>query len=635
MNDFDEQIRSGIAAATQDAGDIDPAELAARLRARQSAEADGSGAGSPTAQNSKASDPTAVSPRVASVGSVSDAPATSHQGRGRRWLSIAAAVALLAGVAGFGVWRASADDATHLVTANPDPVAHGFDDWTAGWHEIDPGPVPPSSGVSLAYFDHRLVVANTTWSAEGETSPDPVPKAGVWAFDPSDERWSTLPTPLFETISLVSAGEQLVAVGGPANWLSRGLDRPLRWATWHPGNKSWTDHGAVPVAPELRTVGVAGPSGPGGESLIWTGERVIDLTRGAVLDPSTGTATPLPLPGNLIDYTHLISATPVWIGDAVLLTSWSRNPGLAWDSRGQPLPEIPGPPMADPDVSTGATGVAVDGRVVLVAREDPARGRSASFDPESGKWTELPTALEPSKPGWCPSTSAAVGGELVVQPCAPVDFVERSNPLILHDGKWERMPLPPRAEWGIETWLGTDKALFVWSSDNDLINNPQAPYRWAAVWIPGPDDGRKPIDSTRSAEPQESSGSTNSTASSTTTTAIPSDCMVNKLPDLGPVLPASMDFGPNPGVGGTGSSEGCYRHWGSTTDTSIHLTQHSGMSFFHSTPERTDDDFASFEIEDGFAVEYLGTPSWSAEVYGISRAEFDKMVNKLVANPPS
>ncbi|HTO00268.1 MAG TPA: hypothetical protein VL068_06295 [Microthrixaceae bacterium] len=631
MNDFDEQIRTGLADATKGAGGIDSEVLAARLMARQGSEAAGSTAGSPAPSAA-----TSASTEAGNVVSITDGRASSHQGRGKRWLSVAAAVALLAGAAGFGVWRANNGDATHLVTANRDPVARGFDSWTPGWHEIDPGPVPPSAGVSMAYFDNRVVVANTTRSAVSNASSNLVPKAGVWAFDPRDESWSTLPTPPFETVSLVSAGEQLVAVGGPANLQSTQLERPMRWATWSPGESRWTDRGSLPVEHALQVLGTAGPSGPGGDSLVWTGNRVINVTRGAVLDPATGTATELDLPGNLIDYAHLISSTPVWTGDVLVLSSWSRNPGLAYDSLGKRLADIPGLAMADPDLSVGATGVAVDGRVVLVAREGQATGRSASFDPESGQWTELPTVQEPKEPRWCPPTSASVDNEIVLQPCHSLkgEFVALSNPLVLRAGKWEPIPLPPQSERGVDTWLGTDEALVAWTSESEVEYNPEAPFRWAAVWIPGPGDGRKPVNSSKPATSKAGSSSTGSSVPNSRP-AVPDDCFVNKLPDLGSVLPASMDFGPNPGVGGTGSSEGCYRHWGSTTDTSIYLTQHQGLSIFHSTPERKDGDFASFGIEGGFAFEYLGTPAWSAEVYGISRAEFDKMVNALVANPPS
>ncbi|MCB0952919.1 MAG: hypothetical protein KDB13_09430, partial [Microthrixaceae bacterium] len=58
-------------------------------------------------------------------------------------------------------------------------------------------------------------------------------------------------------------------------------------------------------------------------NLLWTGNRVVDMTHGAVLDPSTGSSEPLEMPDDLVKYTHLLSSNAVWTGREVVLAAYS------------------------------------------------------------------------------------------------------------------------------------------------------------------------------------------------------------------------------------------------------------------------------------------------------------------------
>ena len=161
-------------------------------------------------------------------------------------------------------------------------------------------------------------------------------------------RGAPLP-PLFgEGLGLTATDDQLVAVvdqSGPV-----GRAGGTRWATWAPGDSDWTVRGEVPVAAQLEALDVQAPIVNAENSLVWTGERVLDVGRGAVLDPDGGAAEPLPLPDDLLGYAHLSAATPVWTGDQVNLASWAPSPGLVWDATGKRMPDIPAPPSCRSDV---------------------------------------------------------------------------------------------------------------------------------------------------------------------------------------------------------------------------------------------------------------------------------------------
>ncbi|MCB0970998.1 MAG: hypothetical protein KDA97_05700 [Acidimicrobiales bacterium] len=394
--------------------------------------------------------------------------------------AVAAAVLLVAGLAWFGRDRA----ADRVVTTDELPSA-GWSTWEPGWHDIDPGPLPATGDVSLARLgDELVVVTSETATAEGAVVP-----AGAWAFDPAGRRWRELPAPPFAVLDVVATDDGLVAVGREQAW----AEAPS-WATWRSGEAAWTVRGAVPAAPAIAAVG-SGVRGDGGEQIVWTGERVLDLTQGAVLDPATGEVDELALPADVVGFTHLVGATAVWTGTRAVLVGWSRQPGLSWDAFGQDLATLPAPPAA-PAAGGEASTVAVEGQLVAVAREG-AGGTVAVLDPVAPAWTEggtIPTATEV----WCPYRAAAVGARLVVQGCeergddaavaiAPDVATSTDWAALDEPPAWDRLERPPRPETGIETWLGTDDALVVWSGDADVTNNPDAPYRWLAVWIPPTD----------------------------------------------------------------------------------------------------------------------------------------------------
>ncbi len=463
MNDLDERIHRGLTEATRQIAQLEPEELAARLRRR-------------------AADTAPMT---------TQAPATQ---RNHRRLAFAAGIVLIAGVVGVGLVMSNGQEANERVVADGADTdrsggSTGFAGWSPGWHELDTGPLPVGEPPSLAWFDGRLYAAVTLRSPDGEA--DQTDTAGFWAFDPESRKWSELTPPPFPSVEIVATSSGLVAVSGPTP-SSSGSPRDVNWATWSPGdvgdpNGGWSTHGEMPVSESLRRVGSPGPTSPHvRRSILWTGKVVIDFTAGSVLDPHDGSAEPLEMPGDLIPYTHLIQATPVWTGTRAVVVGWSSAPGLSWDEEGRFIGEIPGPPMADSINTYGASAVSVAGDAVIFGFEhspaDPGVARVGS----DNRWEPLPSV--PNSPEeWCPYLSATVSQEVIVQGCdletADGDFLPRTYYRWKGDA-WSAMPDPPRSEHGMQRWLGTDQALVVWSSVLDSFNNPRAPFQWAAVWIP-------------------------------------------------------------------------------------------------------------------------------------------------------
>lgn len=397
-----------------------------------------------------------------------------------RYLSVAAA--FLLAVVGLGVWTLVGDTGDGDIDAVDDVPEEpgGFEAWGPGWHPIDPGPVPAMHGAQLMWSSDRLVVAGSAPSGSDGSV------ARVFAFDPATRDWSELPRPPVGASRFVVAGERLVAVGSDEEWPAE----PVReWATLAQGAGDWVVHGPVPESPVLAQAGAIGV-GVGRDRLVWTGERVIDVGLGAVLDPATGTATELPVPSDVIAYTHLLAATPVWTGDQVVLTAWSDRPGLAWNALGADRTDVPGPVTEGwpRSTSSAAPTVAIGGEVVLASdgtdegSNPSSTGYIATFDPATGEWTRLPDIPGPSNTT-CPYRLTAVGDSPVVQPCS--DGTDEALRLV--GDTWNSIGAPPISGCCITSWLGTDDALVTWSTDADTLNDPRAPYVDAAVWVPPSD----------------------------------------------------------------------------------------------------------------------------------------------------
>jgi hypothetical protein len=445
VDELDETIRRGLRAATDDVDGIDPAALARRLEERRA--------------------------RAGSTAAVEEV----RDRRPRRALAVAAALVLVAGAA-LGGFLLTGDREGRFAATDPGaPEPRGFEGWAQGWHQLDTGPVPAMNSHFLVRWGDRLVVIGS-WYVEGD---DEV-RSAAYALDPVTRSWAELPLPPFVELGVVAAGDRLVAVG-------RGADGPPhRWATLSEGASGWVDHGTVPAAPEILSTGVQPTDFSGRPHLVWTGERVLDMTNGAVLDPATGTARPLPMPADAMDYPHLLAGSSALVGDQVVFVAWSTLPGLAWDRLGTSVTEVPGVPAqwVDPGVAVSASAPAVvDGRITLLASTE--RGaRAGAFDPETQRWERLPDPPGPVDTH-CVLRGATVDGIVVSQGCAESTGYRYRSTYALRDGRWVELPAPPLPEdCCAGSLLGGADALVLWDTDADTDNNAAAPYVRGAVWIP-------------------------------------------------------------------------------------------------------------------------------------------------------
>jgi hypothetical protein len=408
MIDLDQQIRDGLVDASADVGASRPADLAFRLVAIRT---------------------------------------RRRRTTRRRALALAAAIVLIAGMT-VAVAGSRHGDQAQVITGPGEPK--GFADLGPGWHVLDTGPVPGMSRAVLAWTGHELLVAGS---------------GAMYAYDPNTAAWQRLAPPPFEPDGMVWTGEALVATGQSSTG-----GAPALSAWWDPTGDQWHDIGTVPVAPGLVAAGSRGPtSNDYGDSLVWTGQRVIDSTHGAVLDPGSWRWSDLAMPSNVIAYSGLLTTNPVWDGH--------EQAGLAWSALGTSYREVPGVPAAltgEAGVSRNTSAVAAAGSVVLVPGTDT--GRAAELDPTTGSWTALPRVPGMRASEGCPKELASVGEDVLVAPC------DGSDPLFLRGGRWQTtgpQPDVPADKNGFAwhgVWLGVDGAVIAWSTSTDAANEVGAPY---------------------------------------------------------------------------------------------------------------------------------------------------------------
>ncbi|MGB3410848.1 MAG: hypothetical protein WBA45_06580 [Microthrixaceae bacterium] len=464
-------------------------------------------------------DPFPVERLHANGGEHSDPGRIGPLGR-RSFMAVAAALVIL--LVGVGVWI-NQDSRRQVVTGDAARVT-SFYAWKPGWHAIDPGPVPAMQSTTLLSVGGRIIVAGVPM-AEEDLKASPVGEVRgpsgpqiikLFAFDPIKGQWSELPSPPGVNARVVAYGDELVAVvndnsepgGSGYRWVTLDLmsergrqgeqgDEPQ--LEWDGRRLKWQDRGEVQVSSELSSlVGVGGFLDPdAGSQLISTGDRIIDVGLGSVLDPSTGEAMELALPPNFWEFIHLQRATPQWTGERRLIfATWGSGPGLSWNSLGSEWSEIPGAPIAAGEELDfvpnflQSTTTTWDGQVVLVAPRIGKTALAAKFDPRTGDWTSLPDVPKANGPA-CRPELASIGREIVVQPCPTSE-----PPLTLDGDRWVPIETdqsakdccdPSSTSAGGTSWLGAEDVLFTWSTrfERESPDGPWIPHRQAAVWVPG------------------------------------------------------------------------------------------------------------------------------------------------------
>ncbi len=396
-----------------------------------------------------------------------------HGGRDRqrpqRVWAVTAAAAVLLLVAGVAL-TVGRTDSTHDIDAAAGTRDDGFRDWGPGWHDLDTSGVPDVSNVSVAFLDGDLYLAGTRYPAGPEQ-----PHAELYRFDPVTDGWSEVPAPDMMRATIAAAGDQLVARGTQATESEADLVKPGEWATWTPGDASWTSRGDIAPAAALQQLEETPLRTT---RLVWTGRRVIDLTHGSVLDPATGTSTPLELPADIESTALVETTTPVWTGSLVVMTAWSSRSGVAWDADGRLVGLLPPPPDV-PTIADATWAAAIGGEVVALAvGDETGTTLTARLDPTTGAWTRLddlpPTPIPTGT--YCSYVLASAADHAVAAPCATGE--SRSAPTFtLDDDRWRSTPStrPGVDCCPMTATSGTDAAAF-YSED--------APKFWISIWIP-------------------------------------------------------------------------------------------------------------------------------------------------------
>jgi hypothetical protein len=392
-------------------------------------------------------------------------------GRGRSRMPWLAAAAVLVVVLAVAIVVASGGDDDGEVATDPAPstadaAPTGLGSTVApGWHPLDTGPVAADDGTALVWTGTELVVLSSFgagWARAGdgtwrEIAPVPVPR----------------PAPAQYGITATWTGtEVVVAVADVGSTTS---------AAWDPTTGTWRDLGSIPLAPVIAEYGFSSvalwPT-----NLIWTGERVVDPARLAVLDPVSGGWTTMPLPAEVDGSPHLMSGEMVWDGEELVWIGWMGD-GLAWDADVTAFRTVPAAPVevaGEPAVVPSSRTVVADGEIVVVAgiagRSSDEPGGAMALDAGTGTWRRLPEVPGVSNQTGCPLGVDVVAGRPVVQRC------DDGGVVTLVDGAWVdtgAVDVDPGAHW-----LSTGDGLVVWSSDTDTVNDREAPYVRAWTWVP-------------------------------------------------------------------------------------------------------------------------------------------------------
>lgn len=461
MTDLDEIVSEGLRRATDEVDGIDAAELAQRLASRR------------------------VEPSAA-------------RGPSRRRWWIAAAAALVAVLVGGVLVRAGveerrsqdlvADDpivpapsTTTSAPVDPGPAAvlpaplSPVEEWAPGWYQIDTASLPVE-GVASVWFRGDLYVTAASDGADIGTTR-------VFRRDQRSGVWSELPPLDLMLASLVAAGDRLVAVG-EEGYAAPPI--PRAWAVLSEDGTAWEPMGRTRPEPTLASGRYLGPR------LVWTGERVLDTTGAAVLDPETGAATGLEVP----DEEALVTTfgATVWTGERAVLATWGPETGLAWDARGRLLGELPAAaPETLPEIPEGeqplrANVSAADGSVLAVA--------VASWSPTA--WARrLPAEADRWQDAPAPPVAPLVGQLSFFTPCRPWTASTASTVLALTcdgaslldgsavDDGWQSVGRPElleRAE--VVSVSDSDRSVTIWLSVPPPPDQFAAATGAALVWVP-------------------------------------------------------------------------------------------------------------------------------------------------------
>lgn len=376
----------------------------------------------------------------------------ARRGRSRQlpWLAVAAAVAVVALVA--GVLAMGEDDGADKVsTTTPDPTVTTREGdsssptfgYTPGWHELDTGPLSARTGAAVTWTGEELIVL-------GGVDVDGEPVADGAAYDPIERTWRSIaesPLPAGKS-QATWTGDELVAISDPGIPADAGPDccDPRVAAAYDPTANSWRSLPAAPPPAETRY----------GTRLYWLDGRIVLTSPLATLDPE---AEAWETAGDQDPAYRMASASD---GDRVVFADYLGG-GIAstFDPESGAVDELPSPPApAVTETYSGTVAATPNGRAVLA----DCGGNAAVLDLEDEEWEDQPIAAH--GPAVCIPQSYVLGG---------LPVVDLGTAVYALDGdEWREVPIPDCCK----QVTSTGDVLFQWWGD------PEATFR---VWVPADD----------------------------------------------------------------------------------------------------------------------------------------------------
>jgi hypothetical protein len=345
------------------------------------------------------------------------------------------------------------------------PLADTFG-YGPGWHELDPGPFDPRSGASVVWTGTEVVVQGGAFAEDGGRVVER-PATGV-AYNLATRTNRTIaPGPTGSSGVGVWTGREIVyATPGPSGTIGV----TPGGAAYDPATDAWRTISPPPVS----TIELTGLGGS-----FWTGTEILFPRYLSAYNPTADAwramaAPPGELAGQIM--------TSVWSGRELVSATWwdtavAYDPATdAWRS----LPPAPKAGIAGPTMAATRYG----GGLVFVDWE----GQAKAFDTATEQWRSL--SLPMTQPVKCNTRAVTLGDAAVIDICSQLLLLDRDD----HFTPIER---PLDARTFMATLVPAAGGIVAWSSNDDTLNDKEAPYTSFQLWVPPNDMApRTTVDST-------------------------------------------------------------------------------------------------------------------------------------------
>jgi len=295
------------------------------------------------------------------------------------------------------------------------------DDWVV----LDPGPLSPTGSAAMIWTGGQIVIWGGEALGAGST------RSSGAAYRPDTDTWTSLiPAPLVTSSEAVWTGDELITWSGG-----------FMAAAWQPESNTW------------RTIEDWPLQGSYYPRAVWTGQEILDVNEGLLVDPITGASRPIAEPPSLHE-----RASVVWVDGYLVSVTGEGAYNLDTDTWTD-MPDSGLTPLATAGATLGDTMVAVDYDM-----------QASQYDPVTNSWTPYPEV------------------PLRFSECFPRVHTFRQRQIAEHCsglGVWN----PDRSHWmpiaypnpnASSTVIAAGDRLFVWGEGfYEFVGDPDQPSRLA------------------------------------------------------------------------------------------------------------------------------------------------------------